>query len=169
MASLYKRATPRQARLLRMIAGACFNAAHYHPELVMNATLARGIAKRAVGTITSQWRDVLALPLQAGSEGGDAKALARPASARGQPVLPFARSAVTFVNRGTRDASQAPWRIPLLRLHAALGHAAGDARRSGELQREGALIDVLRLIGEITQASEPPGKRSVIRLARQRP
>lgn len=56
MSSLYVRATPEQARLLRIVSGAVRNALHAHPEVVAPNPdrFARSIAKRAVGTLASQ-------------------------------------------------------------------------------------------------------------------
>ena len=62
MATLYKRANARQKRLLRIIEGAVHNTLHAHPDgLLDNERFARSVAKRAVGTISSQWGDLLAL------------------------------------------------------------------------------------------------------------
>ena len=60
MTSLYRRATPRQKKVLLMIEGACHNAAHAHPKWEFDPRLATSIAKRAAGTLTAQWPDVLA-------------------------------------------------------------------------------------------------------------
>lgn len=59
MATLWNRATPSQYRMLRAIAGAVRNAAHAH-KLEMPKSFARSVAKRATGTLTAQWPDVLA-------------------------------------------------------------------------------------------------------------
>lgn len=59
MATLWNRATPSQYRMLRAIAGAVRNAAHAH-QIEMPKTFARSVAKRATGTLTAQWPDVLA-------------------------------------------------------------------------------------------------------------
>jgi hypothetical protein len=59
MAALWNRATPSQYRMLRAIAGAVRNAAHAH-QIEMPNTFARSVAKRATGTLTAQWPDVLA-------------------------------------------------------------------------------------------------------------
>lgn len=59
MATLWSRATPSQYRMLRAIAGAIRNAAHAH-HVPMPKNFARSVAKRATGTLTAQWPDVLA-------------------------------------------------------------------------------------------------------------
>ena len=61
MVSLYKRATPSQARILRSVEGAVKNAADGHPSYNLPENFARSVAKRAAGTLTAQWPDVLAL------------------------------------------------------------------------------------------------------------
>lgn len=63
MTTLSKRATPAQARVMRMIEGAARNAMTAHPDYgkMDPNKFARGIAKRATGTLTAQWPDVLAL------------------------------------------------------------------------------------------------------------
>jgi hypothetical protein len=45
--------------MLRAIAGAVLNAAHAH-QIEMPKTFARSVAKRATGTLTAQWPEVLA-------------------------------------------------------------------------------------------------------------
>src|SRR5580693_7620146 len=59
MSTLSNRATPSQLRMLRAIAGAVDNAAHAHKMELPNH-FARSVAKRATGTLTAQWPDVLA-------------------------------------------------------------------------------------------------------------
>jgi hypothetical protein len=58
--SLYKRATPSQAYILRVVEGAIKNATDAHPDLIVSAKYRRSIAKRAAGTLSAQWADVLA-------------------------------------------------------------------------------------------------------------
>ena len=53
MTSLYKRASVRQARILKIVEGACRNAAHAHGEAVLPKNFARSVAKRAAGTLTA--------------------------------------------------------------------------------------------------------------------
>lgn len=63
MATLYKRANPMQKRMLRIIEGAVKNALDAHPDYgsISREKFARSIAKRAVGTLSSQLGEVLAL------------------------------------------------------------------------------------------------------------
>jgi hypothetical protein len=59
LATLWKTATPSQYRMLRIIAGSTLNAAHAH-GMDISLRFARSIAKRATGTLTAQWPEVLA-------------------------------------------------------------------------------------------------------------
>lgn len=147
MTSLYKRASPRQAKLLRMIEGACRNAAHAHPGRPLDDRLARGIAKRAAGTITSQWRDVLATP-RAWSE-DDAE----------QGSIRHVRRAAKTVRSQARGAPQTEWRTPFRHIHRVIGNGVREARKTGRTERAEALIDVLRLLAaEIACPTDPRTK-----------
>jgi hypothetical protein len=68
MATLWNRATPSQYRMLRAIAGAVRNTAHAH-RLEIPKSFARSVAKRATGTLTAQWPDVLAATVKRRQEG----------------------------------------------------------------------------------------------------
>jgi hypothetical protein len=59
MSTLYSRATPRQARILKIVEGSVRNVAHSHPGWITDERAPKSIAKRAAGTLTSQWRTVL--------------------------------------------------------------------------------------------------------------
>ena len=69
MPSLYGRATPAQAKVLRIIEGAAFNAADAH-GVPRDTWMARSIAKRAAGTLTAQWPEVLAVSARLPRKGG---------------------------------------------------------------------------------------------------
>jgi hypothetical protein len=60
MTTLWKRANGPQERMLRVIAGAVRNTAQAHPGQLPDDRFARGVAKRAVGTISAQWAELLA-------------------------------------------------------------------------------------------------------------
>lgn len=61
VSSLYKRATPMQKRMLKIVEGAVINSHHAHPVGDVGIEIfARGVAKRAVGTLCSQLEQVLA-------------------------------------------------------------------------------------------------------------
>src|ERR1700676_1608974 len=60
MTTLSKRATPAQNTVMRMIGGACLNAATAHPDWEFDPRLVASISKRATGTLTGQWPEALA-------------------------------------------------------------------------------------------------------------
>jgi len=155
--SLYNRATPRQALVLRMIEGACMNAAHAHPGKPLNQIMARSIAKRAAGTLTSQWRRVLAEPL-ARSEGGGGELDNRSTARDGDGLTRSGKRGMIGVRRSPGRASDVSWRASLDSLHRAIGNAVGNARRDGSLERAAALIEVLRLIDRM-KAGGPRSRR----------
>jgi hypothetical protein len=67
MTTLAKRATPAQQRILRIVQGAVLNVADAH-GLPRDPYLARSIAKRATGTLTAGWPEVLAARLATSSD-----------------------------------------------------------------------------------------------------
>jgi hypothetical protein len=68
MATLYKRASPAQQLMLRIVAGAVRNAADAH-EVKLPRNFARSVAKRAVGTLSAQMLNTLATEQSDGQEG----------------------------------------------------------------------------------------------------
>lgn len=59
MPTLSKRATLNQRKLLRVIEGSCKNASDAHPDRAISKSMARSVAKRAVGTISALMPDLL--------------------------------------------------------------------------------------------------------------
>lgn len=148
MSTLSKRATPRQAVVLRMIEGACRNAAHAHPGQVLDDRLARSIAKRAAGTLTAQWPSVLAAP-KVRSE-GDARHVRVLAANGGGNFLDHRRgSAVDNCSPRSAGASYYQWRAPLQLLWKSVGKKIGEARRAGQTERAETLIEVARDIAKM--------------------
>lgn len=159
MTTLYKRATPRQDKVLRMIEGACLNAAHAHPEWDFDPRFATSIAKRATGTLTAQWRDVLAAPLAERSDREDGDLSDHPAPGEKGTVLSRKRPKTTRELRTRGHARYAEdWRVPLRGLHKALGIETGNARRAGELERASVLIEILRLIANSLGSESVKGR-----------
>ena len=148
MSSLYKRANVRQVRILRIVEGAVKNASHAHPEKQIDARMARGIAKRAAGTLTAAWPDVLALPLVASdSQGAE---VAKPDGARAASSTKAGKRLPRLSLRDA-DPSDLSRRVGFRRgLHLRIGRWAGDARKAGNVERAEALADVLRLIAGMT-------------------
>lgn len=152
MTSLYNRATPAQRVVLKMIEGAARNAFHAHPDAKLGPKLARSIAKRAAGTLTSQWGSVLA----ARAATTVARSDRRVAKVQQPPVTPpktydLAAARVQATSAGVGGGLNLAGR-PLVCLRGAIGAMAGEARRAGNAERLAALADVLRLIAKETKA-----------------
>lgn len=135
MTTLYKRANPRQRQILRIIEGAVRNVAHHHKDVALTDRTARSIAKRAAGTLTAQWPDVLALSREPDSHTVEPGAL---------PYGPRkAKARHGSVGRGASHR-----RSPFPRLYKELSIWAGEAKRHSSEQYQ-TLVEVLRLIDKI--------------------
>ena len=160
MTTLYKRATPRQSVVLRMIEDAVRNAAHAHPgRRLDDEHIARSIAKRAAGTLTAGWPEVLAAP-RVRSDGSNGDSQDR--SAAGNRSMVCHRAGQAVVTGGNHDrggASQLSWRAPVRDLHRAIGAECGKTKRAGNKEREAALIDVLRLMARYLSSEQMPDPR----------
>jgi hypothetical protein len=146
MATLYKRATPQQVRILRIVEGAVRNALDAHPDVAFPDNFARSVAKRAAGTLTAQWRVVLAAhtPSDDGSEkilgisDLTGAQLVKLSASRAQVNKPLPRGAVSTMQR----------RSPLIKVWKALSGLVGQMKKQGQLERAQGLIDALRLIDD---------------------
>jgi hypothetical protein len=140
MSSLYTRASPAQRRILRAVEGAIKNAADAHPDIQLSPQHRRSIAKRAAGTLSSQWPEVLAAS-RGSSESGVALTRAR-------------------VRCQTSHLAEAPGRerpqrrrpFPLRRLIAEVSRPIRDLKVAGQIERAEALVDVLRIIHRLRGA-----------------
>lgn len=135
MASLYRRANPAQARVLRIVEGAVKNASDAHPELKISPQHRRSIAKRAAGTLTAQWPDVLA------ARGSSDSREPEGTSGRGQ-------SAHSAKPSG-RGGCQVRTASPLRRLEQMLCRPLSAMKAAGETERVAAYVEVLRMISEL--------------------
>lgn len=137
MSSLYTRATPSQARILRAVEGAVKNAADAHPEYRIDRRFCKSVAKRAAGTLTAQWPDVLAAGMP--SE-----------KAAGLLVGTGSRNLATQSPKGERrGVFQHNKRPPLVLLRAQIVKIMHTEKQAGDVGRVSALIDVLRMIAEL--------------------
>jgi hypothetical protein len=139
MASLYHRATPSQARILRAVEGAVKNASDAHPKYAVPQHMRKSIAKRAAGTLSAQWLTVLAahsVPSESAAESGNPPP--------GRPAL-SAASRVT----GRRASHLGSRRSPLPALWKRLAFMAGQARRDGQTARADAMVDMLKLVASM--------------------
>lgn len=135
MATLWNRASGPQYRMLKIVAGAVMNAAHAHPGRQIDERFARSVSKRAVGTISAQWVELLAAPSAAPSGAGRDKlknALRRKAQLR------------RLCKRGPAKGYNS-W-PPLAFAVKRIAGEAGRARRDGNLERERAMVEMLRII-----------------------
>ena len=144
MTTLSKRATSRQAMALRMVAGAVINAGHAHPEWKIEARMARSIAKRAVGTLTAAWPEVLAASApseRGGKHARHAASRSRRDSGTAAP-MPGASSGTPGMGERSRPRGRSPASI----LRGQLGALAADARRHGQTERLAVLVEVLQIM-----------------------
>lgn len=134
MASLYKRATPSQTRILRIVEGAVRNAAHAHQGVTVPNTFARSVAKRAAGTLTAGWPEVLAAKLTPSNR------------SVGRVNGPAAHGGLSLVKSAKRGSPWVSRRSPLDDLWRRCSKMVGVAKRAGDQHTIQALIEVLKLI-----------------------
>jgi hypothetical protein len=140
MSSLYTRASPAQAQILKIVEGAIKNTSDAHPTYPrLPPNMARGIAKRAAGTLSAQWAEVLAAP---------PSDQAAPATGCNHE-----RNVLLVRGEGRREGAFSGLRRSLFLLHKKLGFMAGQARRAGDIERHKALADALREIAKMMSES----------------
>lgn len=140
----------RQERVFRAVAGAVKNACDGHrAKWRFDQTFARSIAKRATGTLTSQWPE-LAAPSP--SERGVLLAVTdkAPQHVVGLPATRERRERGAF-----QTALPGRRRSPLKFLHDRIGAMCGEAKHAGQHERAEALKEVLRLIGAERKRVDP--------------
>lgn len=117
--------TASQNRIYRAVHGAACNVAHAHPDWKVTQQIARSIAKRATGTLTAGWPEVLA--------------------ARS---MPSDRRRVTLSSPPSRGPSLRLLgrRSPLPALWKQLSRMVWQAKRDGKTERVETLIEILKII-----------------------
>lgn len=122
---------------MRIVAGAVRNAAHAHSDISIPQTFARSVAKRAAGTLTAAWPDVLAVLLE-------------PSDNRGaQAGKPGDRAPLTS-RRGARKTGEIGVGLSrLILLRKRITRDMNAIRRSGDAARHQAFVEVLRMIAEL--------------------
>lgn len=143
MTTFVNRATAPQMRIYRAVHGAVRNAAASHKEIQIPPTFAASVAKRAAGTISSQWRDVLAAGTPSDS-GGDVVRL----SSSQRVWLLDARAGDRSGISGNGGAHTHSGHPTLRTLRHDLGIMAREARIAGQTERLAVLVDVLRMMRE---------------------
>lgn len=152
MVSLYKRATPAQELLLHIVEGAVLNAMDAH-NIKRDPRMARSIAKRAAGTLSAQWQDVLAANTgpsgkrTASQNGNRCRACERRANLVELRACKE-RSAHSTLRQLERGASQFNRRFPLLTLWKRLQRQMWYLRRNDQVKFE-ARVELLRMIDKL--------------------
>lgn len=136
MATLWNRATPPQYRMLRAIAGAVRNTAHAH-QLEMPKNFARSVAKRATGTLTAQWPDVLA-----------AKANRRQNGERDRLVSRCPECSHDFKGHSKGGRLRLLRRSPIRSLWKRFSANMWKVKREGTPEQYAAHVRVLKLLDE---------------------
>lgn len=134
-----KTITKAHHKIYRAVAGAVINTAHGHPRWHISVTMANSIAKRATGTLTAEWPEVLAAhkPSESASESS--------ASREHWPPV-YRYGPVTVTGRGSQASHGSPFSRKLIK---HLSKEAGIARREGKQERLEALIETLRFIDKL--------------------
>jgi hypothetical protein len=145
MSRLYTRANATQRKILRVIEGACKNACDAHPGLVISPRHRRSIAKRAAGTLTAIWPEVLA-------EGPSNAVPSERASGGHRADPPEAGSQLTKAHQRGRTHPLSP--SPLVELRRRLTKPLSAMKQAGEHERVAAFVEVLKIIAEISEGEE---------------
>jgi hypothetical protein len=151
--SLYRRATPAQALVLRMIEGAVKNAADAHPEMNLAPQHRRSIAKRAAGTLTAQWPEVLARASLPASENEGCRRHDGRASGGGSDLTrsPGSSQVERAIRRRVLSSLKRP---PFRRLIREISRQITPLRVAGQTERAEALVEVMKLIHRVTTEPE---------------
>jgi hypothetical protein len=150
MSSLWKRANPRQVKVLRIIAGAVLNAAHAHPGKLPDKVFARSVAKRAVGTLSAEWAGVLAAPYQRPSDGSTEQITNRSTTSGGQ--VANRRGRARLRKRDLPSGSEINEARVLRKTHVTLGRLASVYRRQGPADRYEDILAALRAVGVLLKS-----------------
>ena len=154
MVTLSKRATPSQSRILRIVEGAVLNVADAK-GLPRNEWLARSIAKRAAGTLTAQWPEVLAANTRLPVKGAASPYKCLACERRERSARLSARREHSILSGGNarRQPSQVLRRLPLLELWQRLKREMWIVRRSGDQAKYDAYVHLLRMIDKLHRQS----------------
>ena len=157
MVTLAKRATPAQVRILKIVEGAVLNAydAHRTPR---DTWLARSVAKRAAGTLSAQWPEVLAVNSRLPAKGTSIPARCRACERRGHLIrLSARREHATFVtgnvkgsnHSARREPPQLLRRLPLLLLWDKIKREMWHIKRLEDTAKIQAHIYLLKMINDL--------------------
>jgi hypothetical protein len=157
MTTLYKRANPTQKRILKIIEGSVLNTHDAH-NMKRDMKLARSIAKRAAGTISAQWPELLAVNSRLSEKGTISsykcracerrEYLKRKESCRERTIVSLGD--VTLLDgKAQRGSSHLVRRSPLLILWHRLKMNLWHLKKEGNLSKAEAYIDLLRMIDKL--------------------
>lgn len=153
MVTLSKRSTPAQDRVLRIVEGAVLNEADAHGKPRDELT-ARSIAKRAAGTLTAQWPEVLAvstrLPAKRPVPDGKCRACERRAELVERAVM---RERQALTRNAGRRAPQLLRRPPLVVLWEQVKREMWHLKRSDD-PRTQTYIEFLKMIDALQKRVE---------------
>ena len=138
MSTLWKRATARQYRVLKIVRGAVLNAAHAHAEPISHS-FANSVAKRAAGTLTAQWPDVLAMPHQHRQEGVK--------GTRGKAKAPKV-SSYTALGLLKGDRLRLHSRSPIKKVMLDMASNMRKVNTRGVIAERNSYIKILRLLAQ---------------------
>jgi hypothetical protein len=151
MTSLYNRATPSQQRILRIVEGAVKNTCDAHAaDVRLPPRFARSVAKRAAGTLSAQWADVLAAKAPSG------KARKAQLSTASEPndagtVSNASVAANRLERRGRVTSHLVERRDPIRILEKQIFSQMKQIKISGNIAKADAWIEVLRMIAKIKE------------------
>lgn len=130
---------PSQRQIMRAVAGAVYNTLHAHPTWKVPPALPGSVAKRAAGTICSQWADGLA-------------GVTGPSASGGSGLRPSCREVgrLPLDGRPKRGASTAIRRSPLRKLVQKLSRPLRKLKKE-DPERAAVYIDVLKMIAKIEE------------------
>lgn len=148
MPTLWKRATPAQRILLRIVYGSVLNTFDAH-GMVRHNSFARSVAKRAAGTLSAAWPSVLA----SGTSGRQKGSRDRSQSHDPQSLLP-AEGAL----KGDRLISGR--RSPLYFTWKRISASMISVKKSGDIAEFEARVRLLKLLNQVQLELEDFNERN---------
>lgn len=140
MTTLYKRATGPQQRMLKIVSGAVLNTAHAHGASI-DRKFARGVAKRAVGTLSANWADMLA-------------ARATAPSGLAGTIFSASENGAQLDKRREGTPKQRRRPLGLILFNREVSSLIGAAKIAGQHDRAQALIDCMRIMDRIARQAQ---------------
>ena len=143
MSTLWKRASGPQFRMLRIVSGAVLDAANAHPHKVPDKSFARSVAKRAVGTISSQWAELLAAETKVDPLSGKRPVSLSPGRNHRSPATSDGGGRPQFVKAD-----------PFAKLCHRLGKMITPLRLSGDTEAVDAIREAIKAIAPLVRREQ---------------